>query len=121
MAEKRDIESANIKDSVESELSGYAKGLVTGDCGKYTSLSGDTRTEFRASEYRYALLPAWIMTYRQRGAEKSQDKTYYYAMNGQNKNICGILPGRHRKAGCSTAHNRGGDNGAAEPRRWFLW
>lgn len=87
MAEKRDIESGEVRESVENELRGYTKGLLTRGC-TYSSLTGDAETKFTSSTFRYALLPAWIMTYRRRG----DDKTYYYAMNGQTKNVCGILP-----------------------------
>lgn len=87
MAEKRDIDKEAVSESVENECRGYSKGLLTRDCG-YSSLSGDAETKFTASNYRYALLPAWIMTYRRKG----EDKPYYYAMNGETKNVCGKLP-----------------------------
>jgi TFIIB zinc-binding. len=87
MAEKRDIEKGDIRESVENECKGYTKDLLTRDCG-YSSLTGEAQTQFVGSNYRYALLPAWIMTYKRKG----EDKTYYYAMNGQTKNVCGILP-----------------------------
>jgi len=87
MAEKRDIETDNIKSSVENELLGYAKGLLTSDC-RYSSLSGTAQTNFTESKYKYALLPSWIITYK----SHDKNKPYYYAMNGQTKSVCGILP-----------------------------
>ncbi len=93
MAEKRDINKEEIENSIESECSGYSKGLLTRDCS-YSSLTGDADTKFTASEYRYTLLPAWIMTYRRKGKSGSQNNSelYYYAMNGQTKSVCGKLP-----------------------------
>ncbi len=88
MAEKRDIEKSEVSESLESECQGYVQSLLTRDC-TYTSLSGRTSANFTGSEYRYTLLPAWIMTYRHKGKD---NKVYYYAMNGQTKAVCGVLP-----------------------------
>ena len=37
----------------------------------------------------YALLPVWILTYRDKAGK---DELYYFAMNGQTGKICGKLP-----------------------------
>ena len=88
MAEKRDVEKSDVSESFESECKGYVRELLTRGC-RYSSLSGHTNVNFTNSDYRYTLLPAWIMTYRHKG---KSDKVYYYAMNGQTKAVCGILP-----------------------------
>ena len=86
MAEKRDIAKEAIQGSVEAELQGYAQPLLTSNT-PYTSLVGSTTMKLKGNRYRYALLPAWVMTYR-----GEQGKMYYYAMNGQTGEVCGVLP-----------------------------
>jgi DNA-directed RNA polymerase subunit RPC12/RpoP len=85
-AEKRDIEAATVRPEVEEELVGYARDLMRGASG-YDQLTGETKVDYQDVKYKYCLLPAWVLTYRGR-----DNKTYYYAMNGQNGNACGILP-----------------------------
>lgn len=86
MAEKRDVAKEAISASVEAELNGYAQPLITSNT-PYTSVVGTTTMKLKGNRYRYALLPAWVMTYR---GEKNQ--MYYYAMNGQTGEVCGVLP-----------------------------
>ncbi len=86
MAEKRDIAKDAIRESVEAELQGYAQPLITSGT-PYASLVGSTTMKLKGNRYRYALLPAWVMTYR-----GEQGKMYYYAMNGQTGEVCGVLP-----------------------------
>ena len=86
MAEKRDIAKDAVQGSVEAELQGYAQPLLTSGT-PYTSLVGSTTMKLKGNRYRYALLPAWVMTYR-----GEQGKMYYYAMNGQTGEVCGVLP-----------------------------
>ncbi len=86
MAEKRDIAKDAIKGSVEEELKGYAQPLITSNT-PYTSLVGSTSVQLKGNRYRYTLLPAYVMTYR---GEKGN--MYYYAMNGQTGEVCGVLP-----------------------------
>ena len=91
MAEKRDVAKEAISASVESELQGYAQPLLTSGT-PYTSVVGSTTMKLRGNRYRYALLPAFIMTYR---GEKGM--MYYYAMNGQTGEVCGVLPVDRKK------------------------
>jgi len=76
MAEKRDVESADIKESVEEEIKDYLEPILTHDCS-YDSLSGSSSMNVLTSEYRYNLLPAWVVTYK-----GNDGKMYYYSMNG---------------------------------------
>lgn len=88
MAEKRDIDKSEVRGSLEDECKGYVRQLLTRDCS-YNSISGNSDAKFTSSDFRYTLLPAWIMTYRHKGRD---NKVYYYAMNGQTKAVCGMLP-----------------------------
>ncbi len=91
LAEKRDVEKEEVAGSIETELQGYVQPLLTAG-SPYTSLTGASRMEVNKNTFRYALLPAWILTYRGQGG-----KTYYYAMNGQTEETCGILPVNAKK------------------------
>lgn len=86
MAEKRDVESEEVRGSVEEEIKGYVQPLLTAN-SPYTSISGNSSVVFKNNDFKYTLLPAWIMTYK-----GHDSKIYYYAMNGQTGSICGILP-----------------------------
>jgi len=86
MAEKRDVAKEAIYSSVESELQGYAQPLATSGT-PYTAFVGSTTMKLKGNRYRYTLLPAWVMTYR-----GDKGKMYYYAMNGQTEEVCGVLP-----------------------------
>ncbi|MCL2507951.1 MAG: TFIIB-type zinc ribbon-containing protein [Oscillospiraceae bacterium] len=85
-AEKRDIESAEISGGAEGEAKNYADRLLKQDT-RYSGLSGQTTVTFNKKRYKYALLPAWILTYKGRDGEM-----YYYAINGQSGKSCGKLP-----------------------------
>lgn len=91
MAEKRDVESEEIRGSVEEEIRGYVQPLLTKN-SPYTSLSGNSTVIFKDHDFSYTLLPAWITTYK-----GNDGKMYYYAMNGQTGNTCGILPVDRKK------------------------
>lgn len=87
MAEKRDVEAADIKDDVEREVEGYIQPVLTSDVN-YDSLSGSSKMRVLDSKYKYELLPAWVLTYK-----GGDGKMYYYSLNGQNgEQVCGILP-----------------------------
>ncbi|NLF80060.1 MAG: TFIIB-type zinc ribbon-containing protein [Clostridia bacterium] len=96
-AEKRDIESEQVRCGIEQELQGYARDLMRGASG-YERLEGETRVEYEQIKYKYCLLPAWVLTYK-----GGDGKTYYYAMNGQSGRACGILPIDKRKLLLSSA------------------
>jgi len=88
VAEQRDIDRSEIAEGVESELRSYAKTLITNNCRtKYSHVIGNSKTQFDNKNYKYVLLPAWILTYY--GDDK---KMYYFAMNGRTGEICGKLP-----------------------------
>lgn len=86
MAEKRDVAKEAVQGSIEEELKGYAQPLLASGT-PYTSLVGSTTMRLKGNHYRYALLPAWVLTYKGEGG-----RMYYYAMNGQTGEVCGALP-----------------------------
>ena len=87
LAERRDVEEAEAREDMLSETQGYVKDLLTQDSG-LAGLTGDTRFEPTRTKLRYALLPAWVLTWR----NGHSDRVYYYMMNGQNGKVCGKLP-----------------------------
>jgi DNA-directed RNA polymerase subunit RPC12/RpoP len=86
MAEKRDVAREAIQGSIEEELKGYAQPMLASG-SPYSSLVGSTTMKLKDNKYRYALLPAWVLTYKGEGGAM-----YYYAMNGQTSEVCGALP-----------------------------
>lgn len=86
MAEKRDVDEEPLRPDVEKELYKYVQNMIRND-SQYTSLSGDTTATFTNPNFKYLLLPLWVLTYKGK-----DDTTYYYAMNGQTKEVCGKLP-----------------------------
>jgi DNA-directed RNA polymerase subunit RPC12/RpoP len=91
MAEKRDVESGEVRASVEEEIRNSVKPLLTAGMA-YTSVSGEATVDFKEDKFRYTLLPAWVLTYK-----GLKEKMYYYSMNGQTGEVCGILPVNMKK------------------------
>lgn len=85
-AEKRDINSEEYHQSVEQEVGKYVQPLLTGGHG-YHQLNGSTASRVKTAKYSYVLLPTWVVTYT--GAN---GQIYYYSMNGQTQETCGVLP-----------------------------
>lgn len=85
-AEMRDVQSDEIRESVETEVKGYCPGLLTSDA-PFDTLEGDTSVTYEANKYKYNLLPAWVLVYR-----GNDGKMYYYSMNGQTGQTCGVVP-----------------------------
>lgn len=88
MAEKRDVESDSLTESVEQELNGYAKQSLEETAPGYNSLRTDTQGRITSTRWRQVMLPIWMLTYRLKGS----DEVYYYSVNGQTGTICGKLP-----------------------------
>lgn len=87
-AEKRDIEKSDVVSELQGEIREHASQMMKASVGGYTSArvrSCDIRV--KEEDWKYLLLPVWVLTYK--GAD---GKMYYYAMNGQTKKVCGVLP-----------------------------
>ena len=86
IAENRDVDSDEVRPDIERELSGYVQPILTRGT-RYTSIRGNTRTDFFSRDYKYVLFPAWVLTYK-----APDGKIYSFSMNGQTGNVCGKLP-----------------------------
>lgn len=88
-AEKRDMESAAFSQEVEQEVRSYTIENLKNSVRDYNSVNiRDSETAIREPKWQYALLPVWVLTYR----DKGKDQLYYFTMNGQTGKICGKLP-----------------------------
>lgn len=88
-AEKRDMESQVFEEEAKQEVKNYTIQNLTSSIQNYSSVNiKGSRTDIRDAKWHYALLPVWVLTYR----DKQKDKTYYFAMNGQTGKIRGKLP-----------------------------
>ena len=92
LAERRDVEKTEAEEDMLSEVRSYVKDLITQNSG-LAGLTGSTEFEPERKKLRYALLPAWVLTWK----SEQSDKVFYYMMNGQNGKVCGRLPVRTPK------------------------
>lgn len=46
------------------------------------------RETITGEKWNYAMLPVWMMTY----PDPKNGQMYYFAMNGENGKVCGVLP-----------------------------
>lgn len=88
-AEKRDMDSDGFTGEVEQEVKDFTLQNLTTSVSGYSSVRiKDSETKIRDPRWHYALLPVWVLTYK----DKQKDRLYYFAMNGQTGKICGKLP-----------------------------
>lgn len=88
LAEKRDIEKSELSEGLKGEVRDYAEKMMRASVSGYmTTRTRDTNVRMREESWKYLLLPVWVLTYK--GAD---GKLYYYAMNGQTRKVCGVLP-----------------------------
>lgn len=88
-AEKRDLESDVFHSEVEKEVRDFTVQNLTSSIQGYNSVRVvDGSTQIRDGKWQYALLPVWVLTYK----DKQKNQLYYFAMNGQTGKICGKLP-----------------------------
>lgn len=89
LAERRDINAADITQDVQEELKGYVQPMLSPTV-HYHSFSGSVSANVTGQKTRYTLLPTWVLTYARRGGPDK--KPYYYVMNGRTGTVCGKLP-----------------------------
>lgn len=94
-AEKRDMEKEQFQDKLRGNVQKYSETMIRDTMSGYTGVHM-FRNQFRMRDERwqYVLLPVWVLTYR-----AGNGKMYYYALNGQTGNVCGILPVDYGKLG----------------------
>ena len=86
-AEKRNLESSDLKPQAQSQVGEYSRKLLQETISGYTGVSvREMRHSILADEWKYTLLPVWALTYRYK------EKSYYFAMNGQTGKVCGEVP-----------------------------
>lgn len=88
-AEKRDMESEGFTLEAEQEVKDYTVQNLTSSIQNYSSVRvKNSQTDIRDARWQYALLPVWVLTYR----DQQKNKIYYFAMNGQTGKVWGRLP-----------------------------
>ncbi len=85
-AEMRDVQVTDIKEDVEGEVKSYCPRILTKDA-PFDTLNGDTSVTYEGNKFKYTLLPAWVLTYK-----GNDGNMYYYSMNGQTGQTCGVVP-----------------------------
>lgn len=93
LAEKRDIERAELASEIEAEVKEYGEKILKETIQGYAGVSMNScRLQKEEDKWSYILLPIWTLTYR--GAN---NKLYYYSMNGQTGKVYGELPVNNKK------------------------
>ncbi len=86
-AERRDQEKEDMVPRLIDERRRDAELLLRDSVSGFQNVSiKNCELTFVSEDWKYLLLPAWILTYQYGG------KQYYFAMNGQNGDINGALP-----------------------------
>lgn len=97
-AEKYDISREEAKPQLEDRARSYADSLVRGSIGSYQNVSlVSSKLDISEQNWCYTLMPVWVLTYRYK------NKTYVYAVNGQNGKAFGELPLNRKKLGLISA------------------
>jgi DNA-directed RNA polymerase subunit RPC12/RpoP len=88
-AEKKDLAENDFHDDVEKEVHDYALQQLENSVAGYENLTiTDDAIELTDPEWRYALMPVWTVTYK----DRSTSKIYYFSVNGQSGKVIGELP-----------------------------
>lgn len=84
------MEREEAQPALEQQIKNYTEQLfrdtIPGDMVAVNVTHLETNNQDQ--KWQYLLLPVWTFTYRPKG----EDKTYFYAMNGQTGKVCGELP-----------------------------
>lgn len=87
LAEKRDVERADIQSEVDKELEGYAQKIYRDSIEGYEGVTVDSlRLKTLTEKWEYGMMPVWLMTFKYNGQD------FLYAMNGQTGKNYGELP-----------------------------
>lgn len=98
LAERRDLEYQKFEAEMHREAEDYSRRLLRDTISGYSTVNiQNTDIQMKQENWRYLLLPVWVLTYVGRDGRR-----YYYAMNGQTGNICGKLPIDYKKLGLTS-------------------
>ncbi len=87
-AKKRDIERDALSGEVRERMNDYAGQLFRSTVHGYNAVNiQNTNVNVQKSHWEYALLPLWILNWRDRCG-----RTFTYAMNGHTGKVYGELP-----------------------------
>ncbi len=86
VAKKRDVERDALSEEVRGKMQDYADRLLRNTINGEVSKTAP-RMEIHQSHWEYALMPVWVLTYRDK-----EGKVYKYAMNGYTGKVYGELP-----------------------------
>lgn len=92
LAEKRNMEAAQFQRDVEQEIANLANSSLRNTVTGYTTVNLSSRINRMSSNWKYTLLPVWVLTYGIHG-----NKIHYYALNGQTGKVRGELPVNNKK------------------------
>lgn len=93
LAEKWDIPKIDVLPEMEKIGKNFAKGRI-GEKSGYDTMSGTTDCQVQRTDADFNLLPAWVLTFRNR---ENASKPFFFMMNGQTGQICGKLPVNWKK------------------------
>jgi hypothetical protein len=86
-AEKRDIDKQDLTDVIARRMDEYATTLLKNTMNSYSGISIENyNDETFKQDWRYTLLPVWIVTYKFNG------QLLPFAINGQTGKTYGKLP-----------------------------
>ena len=93
LTKKRDIEQQSLETETHQKMEGYAERLLRDTIHGYSTVKvRDTRVEVYRQNWEYALMPLWVLTWRDK-----KGKAYTYAMNGHTGKVWGQLPVHYPK------------------------
>ena len=88
-AERRDREKEEFTQEIEQEIKQYTRESLQNSVSGYDHVDiRNHRETITGEKWNYAMLPVWMMTY----PDPKSGQMYYFAMNGENGKVCGVLP-----------------------------
>ena len=74
---------------IEQEIKQYTRESLQNSVSGYDHVDiRNHRETITGEKWNYAMLPVWMMTY----PDPKSGQMYYFAMNGENGKVCGVLP-----------------------------
>lgn len=87
MAERRDIEREAVQGKMQKEMRSAAENMLRDTIDYSSVVVEDCDINPKQEGWFYCLFPVWTVTYKGKDG-----KMYYYSMNGQTGEVCGVLP-----------------------------